>query len=72
MKAGLSKLASEYATVGTGAVNVTMTFFSALIMDRLGRRRLMLIGLSGLLLFSTVLSVALIFQARSCNFYECV
>ncbi|XP_021375506.1 solute carrier family 2, facilitated glucose transporter member 1-like [Mizuhopecten yessoensis] len=60
--AGLSQLNAQYATLGTGAVNVCMTFVSANIMDKLGRRTLHLIGLGGMLTFSVVLSVALIFK----------
>ncbi|XP_033763885.1 solute carrier family 2, facilitated glucose transporter member 1-like [Pecten maximus] len=60
--AGLSQLNAQYATLGTGAVNVAMTFVSANIMDKLGRRTLHLIGLGGMLLFSVVLSMALIFR----------
>ncbi|XP_060066457.1 solute carrier family 2, facilitated glucose transporter member 3-like [Ylistrum balloti] len=60
--AGLSETNAQYATLGTGAVNVLMTFVSANIMDRVGRRTLHLVGLGGMLIFSTVLSLALIFQ----------
>ncbi|XP_021375505.1 solute carrier family 2, facilitated glucose transporter member 3-like [Mizuhopecten yessoensis] len=60
--AGLSQLNAQYATLGTGAVNVLMTFVSAIIMDRVGRRTLHLVGLGGMLVFGTVLSLALIFQ----------
>ncbi|XP_033763948.1 solute carrier family 2, facilitated glucose transporter member 1-like [Pecten maximus] len=60
--AGLSESNAQYATLGTGAVNVLMTFVSANIMDKVGRRTLHLIGLGGMLVFSVILSVALIFQ----------
>ncbi|XP_055864997.1 solute carrier family 2, facilitated glucose transporter member 1-like [Biomphalaria glabrata] len=61
--AGLSKESSQYATVGTGAVNVMMTFVSALIMDRAGRRTLHMIGLGGMCIFSIVLVVCLSLQS---------
>jgi hypothetical protein len=46
-----SKENSQYATVGVGGVNVAMTFVSALIMDRAGRRTLHLIGLGGRIIY---------------------
>ncbi|XP_012944940.2 solute carrier family 2, facilitated glucose transporter member 1 [Aplysia californica] len=61
--AGLSKATSQLATVGTGAVNVSMTFISALIMDRVGRRTLHMIGLAGMCIFSVVLVVCLNLQS---------
>ncbi|XP_059164340.1 solute carrier family 2, facilitated glucose transporter member 1-like [Physella acuta] len=57
--AQLSKDEAQYATVGTGAVNVMMTFISALIMDRAGRRTLHMIGLGGMCISSVVLVVCL-------------
>ncbi|KAK7481391.1 hypothetical protein BaRGS_00027347 [Batillaria attramentaria] len=60
--AGLSMSAAQYATVGTGAVNVAMTFVSAMLMDKLGRRTLMITGLGGLFVFTVVLTLSLIFQ----------
>lgn len=60
--AGLSQVDAQYATLGTGAVNVAMTFVSANIMDKLGRRTLHLVGLGGMLIFSVVLSLTLIFK----------
>ena len=62
--AGLSKSVAQYATAGTGAVNVGWTFVSAALMDRLGRRTLMISGLGGMLVFTVVLTVALVFQVR--------
>ena len=40
----------------TGAVNVVMTIVSVALMDRLGRRSLMLIGLSGMTVSYAVVS----------------
>lgn len=58
--AGLSQSNAQYATLGTGVVAVAMTFVSAIIMDKVGRRTLHLIGLGGMLVFSALLSVTLI------------
>ncbi|XP_064610529.1 solute carrier family 2, facilitated glucose transporter member 1-like [Liolophura sinensis] len=60
--ANLSEAVSKYATLGTGVINVLMTLISALIVDRAGRRTLHLIGLGGMFVFTTVLSLALIFK----------
>uniref|UniRef100_A0A2C9LFI2 Major facilitator superfamily (MFS) profile domain-containing protein n=1 Tax=Biomphalaria glabrata TaxID=6526 RepID=A0A2C9LFI2_BIOGL len=62
ISAGLSKETSQYATLATGVVNVMMTFISALIMDRAGRRTLHMIGLVGTCISSVVLVVCLSLQ----------
>lgn len=58
--AGLSAQRAEYATIATGGVNVIMTLVSAFLMDRVGRRTLLLLGVGGLLIFSAVLALSLI------------
>ncbi|GFS04366.1 solute carrier family 2, facilitated glucose transporter member 1 [Elysia marginata] len=63
--AGLSHEASEYATLGTGLVNVMMTFVSALIMDRAGRRTLHMTGLGGMFVFSVLLVICLSLQSSA-------
>ncbi|XP_045162994.2 solute carrier family 2, facilitated glucose transporter member 3-like isoform X1 [Mercenaria mercenaria] len=60
--AGLSESYSQYATLGTGAVNVCMTFVSALIMDKVGRRSLHLLGLGGMFIASYILTLGLIYD----------
>ncbi len=47
---GFGDSASILATVGVGVVNVGMTVVAVLLMDRLGRRRLLLVGLAGMTL----------------------
>lgn len=47
--AGLSAHNAEYATIATGGVNVVMTLVSAFIMDKAGRRFLLLIGVGGVI-----------------------
>ena len=60
--AGLSEKSSQYATLATGAVNTSMTFVSALIMDRAGRRTLHLIGLGGMFIASYILTLGQIYE----------
>ncbi len=56
-KAGLSSASvSILATAGVGLVNVVMTFVAMRLLDSAGRRRLLLVGLSGMLV--TLLAVA--------------
>jgi sugar porter (SP) family MFS transporter len=47
---GFGDTASVLATVGVGVVNVGMTVVAVLLMDRLGRRPLLLTGLVGMML----------------------
>ena len=54
---------SQYATLGVGAILVTMTFITIPLMDRLGRRVLHLIGLAGIVVCSICITVALTLQA---------
>ncbi|XP_071110230.1 solute carrier family 2, facilitated glucose transporter member 1-like [Haliotis cracherodii] len=60
--AELSERNSQFATLGSAIVNVLMTFVSALIIDRAGRRILLLTGLGGMFVFTVILTVALVFQ----------
>ncbi|SEO92536.1 MFS transporter, sugar porter (SP) family [Halogranum amylolyticum] len=55
---GFNNSASILATVGIGVVNVGMTVVAVLLMDRLGRRPLLLTGLAGMSLTLTALGVA--------------
>ena len=54
---------SQYATLGVGAILVTMTFITIPLMDRLGRRVLHLTGLAGIVVCSICITVALTLQA---------
>ncbi|XP_060557643.1 solute carrier family 2, facilitated glucose transporter member 3-like, partial [Ruditapes philippinarum] len=60
--AGLSESVAQYATLAVGGVNVSMTFVSALIMDKVGRRSLHLLGLGGMLVASYILTLGLIYD----------
>lgn len=51
---GFSQSASMWAQVAMGVVNLVATIVSILLVDRLGRRRLMFIGVSGLVVMLLV------------------
>ena len=53
-----SASASILATVGVGVVNVAMTVVALLLVDRVGRRPLLLIGLTGMIVGLGVLGLA--------------
>lgn len=58
--AGLSPKMSQSATLGMGAMNVAMTFVSLVMIEKAGRKTLMLIGLSGMLSMTVMLMVSLL------------
>ena len=66
--AGLSHSAAQYATIGTGVVNVVMTFVSAILVDRAGRRTLHLFGLGGMWVFAIILTIAFLWQVQNISF----
>ena len=53
--AGLSAETAIYATLGMGTVNVLMTIVSFFLVDKLGRRTLLLIGKVGMLIATIIL-----------------
>merc|ERR1711935_1019446 len=58
--AGLDEAASQSATLGMGGMNVAMTFVSLVMIERAGRKTLMLAGLTEQLLSTTLLLAALL------------
>ncbi|XP_043846551.1 solute carrier family 2, facilitated glucose transporter member 5-like isoform X2 [Dromiciops gliroides] len=60
--AGVTENDVQYVTVGTGAVNVVMTFSAVFIVELLGRKMLILIGFSICCLACIVLTAALSLQ----------
>ncbi|WP_165383953.1 sugar porter family MFS transporter [Natrinema altunense] len=55
---GFADTASILATVGIGVVNVVMTVVAVLLIDRTGRRPLLLLGLGGMSVMLAVLGIA--------------
>merc|ERR1711990_1308249 len=59
-KAGLNDEASQAATLGMGSMNVLMTVVSLILIEKAGRKTLMLVGLSSMLVMTTLLLVSLL------------
>ena len=58
--AGLDAQDSQSATLGMGSMNVLMTFVSLVLIEKAGRKTLMVIGLSVMFLMTTLLLSALL------------
>jgi len=58
--AGLSDEASQGATLGMGAMNVAMTFVSLVLIEKAGRKVLMLSGLSVMVVMTILLLISLL------------
>lgn len=56
---------AQHATLITGATNVCMTFVSALVMDKLGRRSLHLFGLGGMFVATYILTLGLVYNDKA-------
>ena len=62
--AGLSTETSQYATLGMGGMNVLMTIVSLILIERAGRKTLMLVGLIGMLIDVILLTICLYFKVK--------
>nr|XP_048271371.1 solute carrier family 2, facilitated glucose transporter member 7 [Myodes glareolus] len=60
---GVDPTQSQYVTVGSGVINLVMTIVSAVVVERLGRRILLLSGYGICGLACVVLTVALLLQS---------
>ena len=57
--AGLDTTAAQSATLGMGAMNVAMTVISLILIEKAGRKTLMLIGLTIMILSTIMLLICL-------------
>merc|ERR1711936_1056490 len=62
-KAGLNEQESQGATLGMGSMNVLMTVVSLILIEKAGRKTLMLVGLSAMLVMTTLLLASLLTYA---------
>lgn len=58
--AGLDESAAQSATLGMGAMNVAMTFVSLVLIEKAGRKTLMISGLSAMLITTIMLLICLV------------
>ncbi|XP_014612181.1 PREDICTED: solute carrier family 2, facilitated glucose transporter member 1-like isoform X1 [Polistes canadensis] len=65
MTAQLDKTSAQNATMGVGAMNVLMTLISLILVEKAGRKTLLLVGFSGMFLDTALLTVCLAFSEAS-------
>ncbi|XP_071874991.1 solute carrier family 2, facilitated glucose transporter member 1 isoform X5 [Bombus fervidus] len=63
--AQLDKTAAQNATMAVGAMNVVMTFVSLILVEKAGRKTLLLAGFSGMFIDTALLAVCLAFADTS-------
>ncbi|XP_077273407.1 solute carrier family 2, facilitated glucose transporter member 1 isoform X1 [Temnothorax americanus] len=63
--AQLDKNAAQNATMGVGAMNVLMTVISLALVEKAGRKTLLLIGFSGMFVDTVLLAICLVFAETS-------
>ncbi len=62
--AGLDSSGAQSATLGMGAMNVAMTFVSLALIEKSGRKTLMIVGLAIMFVSTTLLLFCLIFKVN--------
>lgn len=61
MMAHLSQTAAQNATMGVGAMNVLMTIVSLILVEKAGRKTLLLVGFGGMFIDTIILAICLVF-----------
>ncbi|CAH1176086.1 unnamed protein product [Phaedon cochleariae] len=62
---GLDEDQSKFATMAMGGVNVLMTIVSLFLVERAGRKTLLMVGFAGMAVDTTLLTIGLIFAQQS-------
>ncbi|PIK61040.1 putative solute carrier family 2, facilitated glucose transporter member 1-like [Apostichopus japonicus] len=62
---GMDDTQVAYSTVGTGAINVLMTIVAVFVVDRAGRKALLLIPFAGMVVATALLTMSLNLQEQS-------
>ncbi|XP_017785424.1 PREDICTED: solute carrier family 2, facilitated glucose transporter member 1-like isoform X2 [Nicrophorus vespilloides] len=65
MEAGLTAENASYATMGMGSINVLMTIVSLVLVEKAGRKTLLLIGFSGMGVVTLLLTFAMSFSKEA-------
>ncbi|PSN30545.1 Solute carrier family 2 [Blattella germanica] len=65
MMAQLDDKNAQYATLGMGAVNVFMTLVSMVVVEKAGRKTLLLIGFSGMCITTILLTICLAYVSSA-------
>jgi SP family facilitated glucose transporter-like MFS transporter 1 len=60
----LTESSAQYATLGVGVMNVLMTFVSLVLVEKAGRKTLLLTGFIGMAISVSFLFVCLLFVVR--------
>lgn len=63
--ANLTETKAQYATLGMGVINVLMTVISLVLVEKCGRRSLLLVGFIGMCIDSVLLTFALRYAVSS-------
>lgn len=63
--AGLSESASGYATLAMGSINVLMTVVSLVLVEKAGRKTLLLVGFAGMTVDTVILTFAMLFTVSN-------
>ena len=67
-EAGLDETQAQSATLGMGAMNVAMTFVSLVLIEKAGRKTLMITGLSVMVVTTTMLLICLLLAVSILTF----
>ena len=70
--AGLDEKGAQSATLGMGGMNVAMTFVSLALIEKAGRKTLMLVGLSVMVVCTTMLLICLELAVSLYSYSICV